>query len=381
MRTSTTKTVLLTLGRLPVALDLAHGFHNAGWRVIVADPLGMHLARMSKAVHRCVRVTAPATSPDAFASELLAVIDRFAIRLVVPVSEESPYVAALHDHLPDGVELFAPPLKNLLALHDKLRFSETAREFGLPAPRSTAGDDPERGSITEAGAYVVKPRHSCSGRHVEYYRAGTDCEAGANAVVQERLDGEHVSSFTIARDGRSLATSVYRGTVMSGSVAVCFERLDDAETVERWVDDFIARLGYTGFIAFDFIVDEEGVARAIECNPRATSGIHYIKSDSLPALIAGRRVDEPLREETALTESWSCYTAALGQLARPRHFLAAMAKLRAAHDVSWRHEDPWPFLLMMINTWPILWRAMRRGLSPPAAAMLDIEWRAEPGEC
>ena len=60
------KTVLLTLGRLPVALELARGFAACGWRVVVADPFAMHLSRMSNAVHKCYRVAAPAADPRQF---------------------------------------------------------------------------------------------------------------------------------------------------------------------------------------------------------------------------------------------------------------------------------------------------------------------------
>ena len=43
-----------------------------------------------------------------------------------------------------------------------------------------------------------------------------------------------------------------------------------------WVETFVAREGYTGQIAFDFIETEAGVMYALECNPRATSGVHLL---------------------------------------------------------------------------------------------------------
>ena len=41
-----TRTALLTLGRLPKGLDLARALAAEGWRVVVAEPFGWHLARM-----------------------------------------------------------------------------------------------------------------------------------------------------------------------------------------------------------------------------------------------------------------------------------------------------------------------------------------------
>ncbi|GIS01723.1 MAG: hypothetical protein CM15mP103_02740 [Gammaproteobacteria bacterium] len=43
----------------------------------------------------------------------------------------------------------------------------------------------------------------------------------------------------------------------------------------------------TGFIGFDFILDRGGIPRGIECNPRASSGIHFIDEAWLGAAVMG----------------------------------------------------------------------------------------------
>jgi hypothetical protein len=207
---------------------------------------------------------------------------------------------------------------------------------------------------------------------------GSEFEPGPDRVVQERLEGRLVSTFTIARDGRALATSVYEAAVLSGSVAVCFRRIDDAGTVEHWVDRFVSESRHTGFIAFDFIIDDQGVARAIECNPRATSGIHFLENSRLPGLIGAtdRAAESPLRKEPLLAESYSCFTAALGRIGR-RNAATTWRALRDARDVTWQSDDPWPFLSMMINTWRLVWLAATRRMSFAQAAVLDIRWHGE----
>ena len=54
-----TGTVLITLGRLPKALDLARGFKALGYRVIVAEPFRWHLTGVSNVIARRFTVTAP----------------------------------------------------------------------------------------------------------------------------------------------------------------------------------------------------------------------------------------------------------------------------------------------------------------------------------
>ena len=68
------KTVLLTLGRLPKALELARALHQAGARVIVADPFGLHVCRASRCVARSIRVPAPNTDPAAYLDALEAIV-------------------------------------------------------------------------------------------------------------------------------------------------------------------------------------------------------------------------------------------------------------------------------------------------------------------
>ena len=79
------KTVLLTLGRLPKALDIARSFSSAGWRVVVAEPHRRHLAGASRSVARSIRVTAPAEDPAAYLRDL-AQATGFATVILEPVS-------------------------------------------------------------------------------------------------------------------------------------------------------------------------------------------------------------------------------------------------------------------------------------------------------
>ena len=96
---STRPTVLLTLGRLPPAIDLARAYRAAGWRVIVADPFWLNMARTSLAVARVHKVTAPQRSPTQFLEDVAALVERYNVSQVIPVSEETPWVSRLKAHL------------------------------------------------------------------------------------------------------------------------------------------------------------------------------------------------------------------------------------------------------------------------------------------
>ena len=368
-------TVVLTLGRLPVALDLARSFSAAGWRVIIAETYSMHLSRMSNSVARSVRVTSPRVDPDAYLEDILDIVRQENAAVLVPVSEETPRVASLADRLPAGVTLFAADHALLTELHDKYRFTKLAASLGLPVPRSWLPSEFDGDGVQDI---VIKPRHSCSGRGVRFATASAALDPKCGDVIQERIEGSEISGFGIARDGELHDAVIYRGTVFSGSVAVCFERLTGHDAALTWMHELVRATGYTGFIAFDFIVDADGRTFAIECNPRATSGIHFISSETLAKRVTGAEVDtNPYRSDTLLTESWSCYTAALGLIGKPSRFRSAFRQLRRARDVTWARNDPLPFLLAPVNTARIIVDAVRERASFAEVAVRDVEWRPD----
>ncbi|OYU37176.1 ATP-grasp domain-containing protein [Novosphingobium sp. PASSN1] len=371
-------TVLLTLGRLPKALDLARGFAKAGCRVLVAEPYGWTLAGASRHVAQEFKVPPPSAGKAAYLAALAEIVRREGVDLVVPVSEETMHVAHLAGMLPEGVQLFTMPPKQVIALHDKAGFVRAALAMGLAVPQSAPLGSAEAAALAAGGPVVVKPLFSCSGNGVHILRAGEPLPApdpAAPAVVQRFVTGREHSTCTIAREGRVIATSVYRGAVMSGSVAVAFERVE-VPAIDAWVARFVAEIGWSGFISFDFIVDAGGVPHAIECNPRATSGVHFWEDVDIaravldPASTGAVRV----RRHKVLQQFYACLTETQAAMLRGKGFLASLKSLVTTRDVSWDARDPWPFLSMIGTSWPIIWQSITKGARFGEVATADVGW-------
>ena len=295
------------------------------------------------------------------------------------MSEEALHAARLEDRLPPGVRLMSAPLETIRQLHDKLRFARKAQALGLPVPQTLQWGDSALREFCASTDYVVKPRNSCSGIGVTIHRKGamparTDLPPGA--IFQAFVPGRHVSTFTLAHEGRERVTVAYEGTVFAGTVAVCFKRVDGLESVHEWVRAFVAKTGHSGFISFDFIVSEGGVAQAIECNPRITSGIHFVESEGLARAVLSPANDlpVPLKRHAKFQQAYSTLTEAYGNFLRPRRFAAQMRELFTSRDVVWSWRDPLPFLLMTPMSWDILRPAIFGGLTLGEAAMRDIAW-------
>lgn len=381
------KTVLLTLGRLPKALELARALHTAGARVIVAEPFGSHVCRVSRAVAKSIRVPAPNSDPEGYLAALEDIVRAEQVDLVVPVSEEALHASKLAGRLSPTTQLYSPAHAQLARLHDKLAFNQTAHSRGLAVPETHDGPTAGAQGLAEAADYIVKPAHGCSGIGVSLRRRGdplTPADRRSGMLVQARLPGRHVSSFSVVRDGEVLATVLYQGRIYSGTVSVCFERVDDCPAAADWIRRFVAAEAYSGFISFDFIEDAMGVPHAIECNPRLTSGVHFLESADLAQAVLNLQAASAIkiRKTRAFQEGHTALLEVYGAGFRPKEFVRRLKVFLTSQDVLFLLRDPLPFVLFTPMSWPVLRQALFCKVSLGEAATRDIVWHpleATPG--
>ncbi len=373
-------TVLLTLGRLPKGLDIARSFNAAGWRVIVAEPFGWHLCGVSRSVAKSAVVPAPNNDCKAYLAALGDVIARENVSLVVPVSEETMHVSALAGQL----SLFTSAQADVLALHDKVRFASWLAEQGLAAPKTALIGTNEAQVLARSGPSIVKDRWGASGSNVEFYDQGASLPPRAGALVQERLEGDEVSTFSIVHEGKVSITVVYRAVIRDGTVSTVFERIDLPE-VETYVAAIARASGHTGFLSFDLMITGThscsgplaqplGDPVAFECNPRANSGIHFLETGDIARAILEPGFTPRFKHHTRMQQAYPTLTLLWGAIGTwPRYRQIAKA-LFTSRDVTWSLADPLPFALMTPVTWPLLRQAMFEGRTLGEAAIHDIGW-------
>ncbi|MBV6656203.1 MAG: ATP-grasp domain-containing protein [Devosiaceae bacterium] len=375
-------TVLLTLGRLPKGLDIARSFRAAGWRVLLAEPFDWNLCALSRAVATSFQVPAPNLDPQGYSATMAALVRREHVDLVVPISEETPHVSGLAEVLPDHVSIFAPAQDQLLPLHDKLHFAQALAQWGLPAPQSAEPGTDQANAIAQAGPYLIKDRLGASGSNIAFFDAGAPLPPPqAGTLVQERVLGREVSSFSIVHQGVVTALVVYEPVIRDGTVATVFERLDPrdpaARATQQTVTAIAEKTGHTGFLSFDLMINAAGKAVPFECNPRANSGIHFLETAEIAPAILDPSVRPRFRRQTRLQQAYPTLTLLWGAIGKwPRYRQIAKA-LFSARDVSWSWRDPLPFILMTPATWPLLRQSIFEGRSLGEAAIADIGWFAQ----
>ncbi|ESQ88677.1 hypothetical protein ABENE_15660 [Asticcacaulis benevestitus DSM 16100 = ATCC BAA-896] len=219
----------------------------------------------------------PRFEPDGFAADAERIVEQTNPDLIVPLCEEIYYWAQLRPPA-----LFAPSLETLMRLHSKHEFARFAAGLGLSVPMTERTPD-------WAPDSVFKPEFSRFGvRLLIRHAQGPGKEDPCNPWIRQAyVDGEDLSFYAIAREGRLRAFSAYRSAWRTkGGASYYFDPLE-SELSDRLLTiaaTLVSALDLTGQIACDLRMDAYGKLWLLECNPRATSGLHLLAHD--PAALA-----------------------------------------------------------------------------------------------
>ncbi len=374
--------ILVTGARAPVALHLARLLHGAGHRVVLADTPAVAISAASTACYRYVALPPPRFRPADYADAVEALMAQEAIDLVIPTCEEVFHLAMVWRARAPSVPLFAPGIDLLAKVHNKYTFIGLVRHLGLSAPATrllTSDTDIDPfGEIAQD--LVFKPVWSRFARDVLI--RPTRLALGKLAptpeapwIAQDFVEGDEISVHAFARNGKLGALGAYRSLYRAGKGAgVCFEPVRDPG-VTAFVEAFVSGTDWTGQISFDLIRQTDGTIMPLECNPRATSGLHFFSEPtafSSAILGAGAAVAPDV--DAILGVRLALWLYGLPQAVRsgqPRRFFHTFAQTKELLD--WP-GDPRPARAQWRALAGIARTAIRERMSLQAAATHDIEW-------
>jgi hypothetical protein len=158
---------------------------------------------------------------------------------------------------------------------------------------------------------------------------------------------------------------------------ICFEAIQHP-AIEAWVRRFVEFTGFSGQIAFDFIEDSQGVVRALECNPRATSGLHLLAQnmDFLRVLCGEEVREKPVQPAPGTSGQIRLAMLAYG-LPSIRSWSRAIRWLRIfqkSREVVFDPADPLPFFDQFLSFYYLIRDGRRSALTPLEVSTRDIEW-------
>ena len=382
--------ILLSGARAPVTLDLVRHFHQAGHEVFLADSIRLPLARFSRFVKRTFLVAKPALEPTRFVEDLVEITSRHEIDLLIPTCEEIFYIAAKLQLFSPSVSVYCEPLSRLKELHNKWTFTSLVKSSSsLIQPPEThfaaSSVDLEpwinRQDLVD---WVFKPVYS---RFAARTLVGPKSEVIATLrpsvtdpwIIQRRIRGREFSTYSVARQGVLRAHVSYCSKYQVGiGSGIYFVAIDD-DRIRSFVQDFVARHQFTGQVGFDLMQSEEGKLHVLECNPRATSGLHLLKSVSLAEafLHSHGSVLEPESSRPRMLAP-IVVLFSLPKAVTNGKLVTLLRDMWEASDVMFAWNDPGASLLSPLSLLEVIATACYQQKSLTRAATYDIEWNGEP---
>ena len=385
---TTKRTILITAGRSYITLDLARKLAAVGHRVVIADSMRYHLSQASNAVAKSYSVPSPRFQPSDFVDALCEIVRHEGVDLLIPVGEEIFAIAERLERFPSRCQVFASPMEKLLPLHNKWLFNQKLKDYGLTVPRTVLLRNAKDLEALDFGAtYALKPSYSRGSMDLYRLRPGDPLPAivirSRNPwIAQEWVDGKQYCSYSVCREGKVCAHVVYPVEVAIDGHSCLSFRVEEHPGILEWVQRFAELENFTGQIAFDFIESPDGVLYPIECNPRATSGVHLFGH--------GDRLDQAfLGDKPALQLAKQCTVPAQifsGMLLygwnspfSRRAPLKYLKGLFTHRDIIFSWRDLKPALmapLLLVQYWRL---ASKLGQSLSGAFLHDHQWNAESG--
>lgn len=249
--------------------------------------------------------------------------------------------------------------RTLVKLHSKWQFNQILAQAGLDRPSTTlCQSEADFKTVDLSEELAIKPEFGRATAGVHHHKPGealprnvlASASPGTRYVAQEWVRGRAFCSYAVARAGHLAAFVVYPvEETLDGSSCVYFKSVAHAR-IREYCAAFARHTRLTGRFALDFIEEDSDAGRlvAIECNPRATSGVHLYSGTS--ALAQALTDASGADADVALATPGTRRQVAPGMLmwdragGRPtlRRWLKHMGRLMGTLDVvfSWRDLAP-----------------------------------------
>jgi predicted ATP-grasp superfamily ATP-dependent carboligase len=393
-------TFLLTGGRAPVALELARMLAGAGagHRVYVAESLPRHLCRVSRAVAGSFVVPSPREDFAAYVEALVGIVRKYGVDMLIPTCEEVMHVAQGAESLSEYCTLFADSFAKLKRLHSKWAFIRRAEELGFQVPATkliTSSAEwlaaAEHASVRDG--LVLKPvfsRFAAKVVVIEPQKAGKrpwrgaapEVTAANSWIAQQYISGRQLCTYAIVHGGTAVAHAAYEARYTAGRGAcVQFQPLEHPAAVD-WVNRFVKLERFTGQIAFDFIETADGTLYPLECNPRATSGLHLLRDTpgmdmafAAPDKLGGKVLVAAEEAKAMIAPAMLMY--GMRDIRSWNGWKGWAQSFVTSRDVVFRREDWRPAIEQVRLLRLLRGIGRRKKITLMEASTYDIEWNGE----
>lgn len=309
-------TVLVTDGDERAALAAVRSLGRAGYRVYVCASRAPSLAAASRYCHGVARVPSPLQEPGPYREAITALLRRWSIQVLLPVSEQALRVLLPARFGDMGVRVPFPAPEIFETVSDKGELLQRCARFDLTAPPQHVLQAPTELADVEARLtfpVVAKPTRSVvfdGGRGIKtgaaYAADIADLRrclaalptAAYPVLLQRRIVGPGIGIFQLVWDGELVAAFAHRRLrekPPAGGVSVYSESVAaDPDLVDRGLR-LLRDLGWQGVAMLEFKVDRQsGRPYLMEINGRLWGSLQLAVDAGVdfPALLIGCALGE-----------------------------------------------------------------------------------------
>ncbi len=379
---------LITGARAPATLQLARLLGRSGHDVVVVDSMHHAAAYRSRWITGHTVLPPPAEAFKAFVLAAHQAIRQHAPDFIICTCEEIFYWAKAAELHPDEFAPYLkanPSFKTLRVLHNKGTFARLARQSaalsGVIVPETRIS------GALQGDGWVCKPSFSRFAVHTRLGLTAREAEAQIRHpgwIAQRQVMGREFCTWACFVAGREVASAAYQPLYRAGKGSGIGLRAVDAGNAALFARTLASCLNFTGQLAFDWIVNNDG-CHVLECNPRSTSGIHFLDSksqafgDALSNALCGNPFTPVLGAQEDLALKWAMLLFGIPEMVRPQKGLEQRNFFRNARDIDSDPSDPGPTQVatMLTAFLEIVGLAIRRRSGLLSASTADIEWNGD----
>lgn len=269
--------ILITCPRAPITIEWIKICKEKNIEIILVDsldfPIGIYFDRKIK----YIKVPSPKLNFEGYKIEMIKIINQ--VDIVIPNCEDIFFLSRIKEYANNKVLFFMPEKEILFDLHNKFKYFKYLNE-NIKIPKTEIIYNIQE--IKEDKNTILKPIFSRFGRSVI---RGVTKEKIKNIkidktypwVQQEFIHGEALCNYAICQEGKVIAHVVYKPKYLLNEAASTYFEYYEDKRLDKFIEEFAETTNYTGQVAFDFIDNGKDVY-ILECNPRATSGLHLLSN-------------------------------------------------------------------------------------------------------
>lgn len=365
--------IIITCPRAPISIEWIKIANRSSHEVILVDSLDYPIGKFYKNT-TYIKVPSPKNDFVGYKKEMVKL---FAYAdMVIPNCEDIFFLSKVRNLIKSNIFFFMPEDKLLFKLHHKYDFFELLN-LHVRVPKSRIIKFKEE--IQENKNTILKPIYSRFGRNVirdvNFEKIKDITVSEKHQWVQQKfIRGEAICNYAICEYGKVISHVVYKPKYLLNQAASTYFEYHEDSRCEAFIRQFAKENNYHGQVAFDFIDDGKDLY-ILECNPRATSGLHLV-SNSINITKKGKFEKNAEVTKQSYRVGFSLFILFTFKALFKGEFIALCKDHMKAKDAL----DGLPFYSQFFALYESLKRAIKYKKDITSACTFDIEYDGEQNE-